>query len=223
MRLVILEDQGVIRQALQCLLENIPEMRVVGTAASAREGLTQVSALKPDVVISGYQLHDHDASWLIGELVQKEDATPVVVLSTQTNEDVVISCLEAGARGYLPKTCSAEELEQALHVVCQGETYLHPRLALKTFQRARSKYMEQATTHDLVTPREKELLLRVVEGRSNQEIADELCLSLSTVKAHLRSMFRKLNVEDRTKALVEAFRKGVLTQEDLRRGQLAVR
>ena len=215
MRLLLLDDHAVIRQALHCMLDNVPGIRVVGSAASAADGLAQAVALKPDIVLADYHLQDHDAPWLIRGLAELGESAPVVVLSVHTEEDVVIQCLEAGARGYLPKACSAAELELALNEVCRGETYLHPRVALKAFHRARTKYMDRSARADIVTPREKELLLRVVDGRSNQAIADELHLSLSTVKAHLRSVFRKLEVEDRTQALVEAFRRGILTQEDL--------
>jgi DNA-binding NarL/FixJ family response regulator len=203
-----------MRNALKCMLEAIEGFRVIGEGGSAAEGWARIEALQPDVVLADFRLADRDVCWLLKALSERGLSVPTVILSIHSEEDIIISCLEAGARGYLPKTCSSAELEQALRTVASGETYLHPNLAMKTFHRARSKYSENREGVS-VSPREKELLLKVVEGLSNQDIADQLHLSLSTVKAHMRGLFRKLEVEDRTKALVEAFRKGILTKEDL--------
>ena len=210
MRILLLDDHPVIRQALHCLLENITGVRVIGSAASAAEGLRHSATLKPDFILTDYHLQDHDAPWFIRQLAPLKNPPPVIVLSTRTEEDIVIQCLEAGARSYLPKYCSTEDLKLALREVTRGETYLHPEIAAKATPQWPPRDTRQTRRQTLISRREKELLLRIVEGQSNRTIADELQLSLSTVKAHMRNVFRKLDVDDRAKALAKALRLGIL-------------
>ena len=203
-----------MRDGVCKLLQVCEDIQVAGLAGSVTEALSKASGV--DVVLSDYSLPDHNALHLIEALSKRHPPTPTVILSMHTEEDLVLSCIASGARGYLSKLATQTELCQAIRQVADGGTYLQPSLAfsvLKKTQKPTSK-----TGREELTDYESSMLHLIVSGRGNQAIADELHLSLSSVKAQLRGLFRKLDADDRTQAVVHAVRKGYLSTKDLMNG-----
>ena len=214
-RIVLVDDHVLVRDGIQQIVSGLPNMRVLGAAGSAPEALTMIRVLKPTLVLADFAIGEQDALWLLAETAKLDDPPPIVVLTMHSDGETVLACLEAGARGFLPKSCQKQDLCQALEEVARGGTYVHPLLALATLKRAKQKYIKDSEDHELLAPREKEVLLLTVSGLGNQEMATRLNLSLSTVKTHLRSIFRKLNATDRTQAVVQAVRRGLILPADL--------
>lgn len=193
LRILYLEDHLLLREALGSLLERSEEFRIVAQASSAAEGLDLLEGLSPDVVLADISLTDHDGLWFAREVRRRGNQVPILMLTMHEDDRHVAESFQAGVNGYLVKTATHEEMMQALRTVCQGETYVYPKLAARLGRQDK-----------LLSKREREILTLAAEGRSNVQIAKELFLSLSTVKTHLQSAFRKLNANDRTQAILQA-------------------
>lgn len=210
-RVLLVDDHLVVRQGLEQLFAQTPGFSVVGSVATADDALQLVKQLSPDIVVADYSLPGHSAIWFLERLSEQKISTPVLVLSMHRDYEVILSCMQAGARAYLAKTADHSELCEAIRAVVRGGTYLHPNLAMGVLRHAsRPPGREEA-----LTTREREILLMMAHGKSNQDIADLLFLSISTVKSHIRNLFHKLEVEDRTQALTRALKLGHISMGDL--------
>ena len=213
-KVMLVEDHTIVRDGLRQLLSVLEDIKVVEVAATVTQAVAIVNLSEVDVVVSDYSLPDQTGLKLVDELRSKTPPIPVIILSMHCDDDIVMACIEGGAKGYLSKLATQSELSQAIREVAEGGTYLQPSLAFAMLRKTQ-KVSPKSSGREPLTERESELLHLVVAGGSNQSIADELHLSLSSVKAHMRGLFRKLDAEDRTQAVVQAVRKGYLEAKDL--------
>lgn len=212
---VIADDQKVVRDGLATLLALIEGLDVLGVAIDGDDAVRQVRALDPDVVLMDLNMPGRDGVQATADLVAAGSRTRVVVLTTYTDDDQVFAALRAGARGYLTKDASAEEIEHAITTVSEGEAQLDPSVQRRlleslTLGRAPALGREPPADHGLTT-RELEVLALIAHGRSNAEIAGELYVSGATVKTHLNHLLAKTGSRDRAQLVAYAFRHGVAT------------
>lgn len=223
-RIVLVDDQTLIRQGLQILLELEEDLEVVGTAASGREALAVVEQLRPDVVLMDVRMPQLDGVAATRELLQRLPGLGVIILTTFDDDEYVFEGLKAGARGYMLKDTSAEEIVAAVRAVAAGEALIQPSIARKVvaeFTRLAGGRAESAARKgeplapsapspqpsalpEPLTEREHEVLRHLSAGRSNREIAEILVITEGTVKNHVSSTLAKLGVRDRTQAVLKA-------------------
>jgi DNA-binding NarL/FixJ family response regulator len=200
--ILLVDDHDVVRQGIRLVIETRLGFRVV-EAASAREALAAVEQEAPDLVLLDARMPEHDGIWALRRIREVRPALPVLVLSTYDTEDYVEGALEAGASGYLLKEATTAQLQEAIDTALSGKgVYLYPAVAQRVL--SRSRQAERAT--EALTDREMEVLRRLAEGATNEEIAGAMYLSEKTVKSHITSIFRKLEVTNRTQAAAKAIR-----------------
>jgi DNA-binding NarL/FixJ family response regulator len=210
---VIADDQKVVRDGLAMLLGLIDGLDVVGVAIDGDDAVRQVHALDPDVVLMDLNMPGRDGVQATADLVAAGSRARVVVLTTYTDDERVFAALRAGARGFLTKDASAEEIERAITTVSAGDAQLDPSVQRRLLESLTTASVpavvpEPPADHGL-TARELEVLALVASGRSNAEIADELYVSGATVKTHLNHLLAKTGSRDRAQLVAYAFRHGV--------------
>jgi DNA-binding NarL/FixJ family response regulator len=205
-RLLLVDDQSLIRRGLKALLKLDETLLVVGEAENGQEAIVQVEALQPDVVLMDVRMPIMDGVASTKEICQRFPNIKVLVLTTFDDEEYVTQALRSGASGYLLKDTPFEELTQAIHFVQKGYTQIGPGLGSKAI--GFSEAITPATLptppaiwHEL-TPREQEILRLIARGASNREIAQSLYISEKTVKNHVTSILSRLNLRDRTQAAI---------------------
>jgi DNA-binding NarL/FixJ family response regulator len=218
-RLVVVDDQPLVRTGLAALLDLENGIEVIGQAADGAEGVAVCRELRPDVVLMDIRMPVLDGIAATEQIVRDGLGTRVIVLTTFHLDELVHGAIRAGASGFLLKDCSPEELAHAVRVVAGGEALLSPavtRRLLHHFARADqspARLTRVATARALVerlTGREREVLRLIARGLSNQEIAATTFVAASTVKTHISRVFLKLEVRDRAQAVVLAFDAGIV-------------
>jgi len=209
---LIVDDQRVVREGLQTLVGLLPGIRVVGTAADGAEALQQIEDLDPDVVLMDLHMPVLSGVEATERLTRSGARVGVVVLTTYSDDDWVFAALRAGARGFLTKDASADDIREAVLTVHSGEAQLTPsvqrRLLAALSERTRPE-PRPADNPDGLTPRELVVLDLIAQGRSNGEIADELFVAAATVKTHVNRLLAKTGARDRAQLVRYAFRIGV--------------
>jgi len=215
-KVVIADDHIVVREGTRELLERENDLDVVGEAGDGEEAVRQVTELKPDVAIIDIAMPKLNGIEATKQIKALYPATAVLILTAYDNDQYIFALLEAGAAGYLLKNVRGQEVVEAVRAVHAGESVLHPVGARKVLNRfvPSSREAKDREVEEL-TDRELEVLKRAAKGLSNKDIAQELCLSVRTVQAHLGNIFGKLMVGSRTEAVVHGLRKGLLSLEDL--------
>jgi NarL family two-component system response regulator LiaR len=215
--ILIADDHAVVRDGTRQILEQEADMEVVAEAADGAEAIKLAGTFRPDVAIIDIAMPVLDGIEATRQIKTLYPAIAVLILSAYDDDQFVFSLLEAGAAGYLLKSVRGRELIEAVRQVHAGESVLHPAIARKVLNRfvpAPGKPAGQKPT-EVLSDRETEVLKLATRGLSNQDIADELCLSLRTVQAHLGHIFNKLEVSSRTEAVVRALKEGWVTLEDI--------
>ncbi|PKK14598.1 MULTISPECIES: response regulator [Thermomonospora] len=212
MRVVLVDDHEMILAGLQAMLAGFSgRVRVIGQASTSREAVRLVTALQPDVVLLDVRLGAESGLDLCRDLTGRSPDTRVVFLSVYDDEQYVFEALRAGARGYLLKRVDGLELVRRLEEVAQGETVVDPtlagRMAASAARLNRGEFWPGA--HRGLTQRESEVLSLLVAGLSNKAMAARLVVSEETIKSHLRALYRKLEVTDRSGAIAVALREGL--------------
>ncbi len=199
-RLLIAEDQPLMRRGMRTVLDLEPGFQVVGEAPDGLEAVAQARRLRPDVVLMDLQLPVQDGVQATREIIQ-EGFGRVLILTTFDTEDYVLDAIRAGAAGYLLKDVDATELCSVIRRIAAGEAFVQPSVAVKYL---RQIAQAQRPEVEELTPRELDVLRLLARGASNREIAEGLFISESTVKNHVNSILSKLQVPNRTRAALRA-------------------
>jgi DNA-binding NarL/FixJ family response regulator len=206
---LLVDDQNLIRQGIRVLLEIEPDIHVIGQAADGAEAIRQVEALHPQVVLMDVRMPMMDGVSATRELSARFPEVGVIILTTFEDDETVFEGLRAGARGYLLKDVSSEEMAQAVRKVAAGEALIQSRLTRKVlaeFTRMASAPAPRPEAQSLPVPlteRELEVLRALSRGLSNREIAAQLVITEGTVKNHVSNLIEKLGVRDRTQAILK--------------------
>jgi DNA-binding NarL/FixJ family response regulator len=212
-RVLIADDQPLMRAAFEMTLRPEGDIEVVGEAADGREAIEQARLLHPDVILMDIRMPELDGVEATRILTGEGMATKILILTTFDIDEYVLEALRAGASGFLLKDIRADELVQAIRVVADGDTLLAPsvtRRLLETFIAPRPPGPEQARELDSLTPTERTVLTLIGQGHSNSEIAAQLFIADTTVRTHVRHIFVKLGLRDRVQAVVLAYSTGLV-------------
>ena len=209
---LIADDQRVVRDGLTMLVGLIDGVEVIGTASDGVEALAQAKAELPDVVLMDLRMPHMEGAQATREIVAALPDTRVLVLTTYADDESLFPALQAGARGYLTKDASAEEIEQAIRAVAAGRTHLDPVVQQRLLEAVQSPTNTGAAPDqqpDELTARESEVLKLIASGLSNAEIAESLVVSNATVKTHINRIFAKTGARDRAQAVRYAYERGI--------------
>ena len=211
-RVLIADDQDIVRAGLTMILDAQPDIEVVGEAANGREAVTLARELRPDVCLLDIRMPEMDGIEATGHLAGPDVADPlaVIVITTFDLDEYVHGALKAGARGFLLKDAGPELLTQAIHAAANGDALIAPRITARLLATFAHTIPRQPTAQPIepLTSREEEILISVAQGWTNHEIADDLHISISTVKTHLASLMRKLNARNRVEIAMWAYETG---------------
>ncbi|MFC1910058.1 response regulator [Chloroflexota bacterium] len=213
--IIIADDHAVVREGTRQILEQQPDMRVVGEADNGAEAVKLVNSHKPNIAIIDISMPVMDGIEATRQIKTSNPLTSVLILSAYDDDQFVFSLLEAGAAGYLLKSVRGNELIEAVRSIYSGESVLGPTIARKVLNRFLPAVEKPKQAMEILSEREIEVLNLASHGMSNQEMADKLCLSLRTVQAHLGHIFNKLQVGSRTEAVVHALKEGWITLEEI--------
>lgn len=217
-RILIADDHALVREGTRRVLEQEPDLEVVGEAGDGEEAVELATSLKPDVAIVDVSMPKMDGIEATRRIKATCPSINVLILSAYDDDQFIFSLLEAGAAGYLLKTIRSRELVDAVRAVYSGESVLHPSIARKVLNRfvsAAGKPAEGKEPVGMLSEREMEVLKLAAKGLSNQDIAEKLCLSIRTVQGHLGHIFNKLQVGSRTEAVVRGLKEGWVTLDDV--------
>ncbi len=206
-RILISDDHPVVLAGIKDMLSAEPSFEVVGEARDGEEAVEQARRLDPDVVLMDLQMPKMDGVAATAKIREVRPETNVLILTTYESDADVLRAIEAGAGGYLLKDAPKEELFWAIRAVSEGKSHLSPAVAARLTRRM------QRSDVEALTAREIEVLELVAQGVSNKEIAKKLWISETTVKGHLFRTFEKLGARDRTSAVTEALKRGVIRLE----------
>lgn len=212
-RLLVVDDQGIVRKGIRALLAEVKGMLVVGEASDGLEAIDQAEALHPDVILMDLVMPRLDGIEAIRRIKIKLPDVQILALTSFAADDKVFPAIKAGALGYLLKDSDPEDLITAIKNVQRGQPFLHPSIARKVLEEL-SHPTGNPPTPDPLTEREVEVLQLVGQGISNQEIAERLVISEATVRTHIGNILLKLHLANRVQAALYALRKGLSSLED---------
>ena len=207
--ILITDDHAIVRKGLRTLVESEPGMEVVGEAADGVEAVFKARSLNPDVILMDMMMPRMDGLEAIGEIMRDNPEARILVITSFAEDDKIFPAIKAGALGYLLKDSTPEQLIQAIYAVYNGESSLHPSIALKVI-RELNRPSELPPTEEPLTTREVEVLKLVARGLTNQEIAEILVISERTVGNHIGNILNKLHLANRTQAALYALREGLV-------------
>jgi DNA-binding NarL/FixJ family response regulator len=211
-RVLIADDDDLMRAGLVELLSNDPTIVIVGQAGTGREAVERAAGLNPDVVLMDVRMPDLDGIAATRELSQKVPTARVLILTTFEQDDYIFGALRAGASGFLLKRTRPEELIAAVHTVDDGDSLLSPSVTRRVIDRMAQQptpeFADQSKLDEL-TPREREVLTLVSRGLSNREIAAALFVEESTIRTHVKRILMKLDLRDRVQAVIFAYETGM--------------
>jgi NarL family two-component system response regulator YdfI len=208
-RILITDDHLIVREGLRLILETVEGVDVVGEASDGAECLQLVPELQPDVILMDLQMPRMDGITAIGHLRSQYPKLAIVILTTFNEDDLMVRGLQAGARGYLLKDTSRENLLDTIQAAARGETLLKPEILARVLSAKPAAAMSSQPASPL-TERELEVLQAAARGERNKEIAYKLGITERTVKAHLASIYQKFSVDSRAAAVAVAAQKGLL-------------
>jgi DNA-binding NarL/FixJ family response regulator len=214
-RILLVDDQKLIRQGMQTLLNLEPDLEVIGEASNGHEAVTAVEQLQPDVVLMDIRMPGMDGVAATRIITERFPYVAIIILTTFDDDEYVFEGLKAGARGYMLKDVGSDEIAMAVRAVAAGGALIQPSIARKVvaeFGRMAStrsdetvaSTVDQSALIEPLTERELEVLRALANGLSNREIAQQLVITEGTVKNHVSSLLAKLNARDRTQAVLRA-------------------
>ena len=209
-RVMITDDHPVVREGLSAMLSREKDIEVVAEAANGNEAIVKARDLKPDIVLMDLRMPEVDGVEAMRRIRTENPDIKFIVLTTYDNDEYIFQGIEAGARAYLLKDSPREEMFKAIRVVSEGGSLIEPAVAGKVLERF-AALSRQVQIPETLSEREVEILKLIAQGTSNKIIATSLNIGESTVKTHIQSIFNKLGVNDRTEAVTEAIKKGIIT------------
>jgi DNA-binding NarL/FixJ family response regulator len=228
-RLLIVDDHDLVREGIRAMLEKEPDLQVVGEATDGQEALKLCDSLNPDLVLMDVRMPRMDGLKATQEIKEQHPTTSILIVTTHESPDYLLEAIRAGAAGYVLKDATKKQLLGAVRRVLDGESPLNQELAMQLLQRIAENYKHQeplprvANHHSEAPPpkppakpltdRELKVLQLLVQGKTNREAAEELRVSLSTIKNHVHHIIDKLGVSDRTQAAVRAVELGLLGEQ----------
>jgi two-component system, NarL family, response regulator NreC len=212
-RILLADDHQLMRSGIRLMLERESDLSVVGEASDGREAVALAKSLRPDVVVMDIGMANLNGIEAAQQVTQNRPEVAIVMLSMHSDEGYVLRALKAGARGYLLKDSAEADLIKAVHAVAAGKSFFSPavsKVLLDDYVR-KLKRSGADDAYDLLTPREREVLQLVAEGKSNKDIANLLNLSVYTVESHRSNLMEKLNLRGLPELILYAVRKGIIS------------
>ena len=212
-RIVLADDHQLFRRGLRVLLEQQPDLSVVAEAKDGREAVAAVETLKPHVLVMDIGMQNLNGIEAARQLTESQAGVAIVILSMHSDESYVLRALKAGAKAYLLKDSAEADLIRAIHAVADGKSFFSPAVSKVLLDDYMRKLQRSGAedAYDLLTPREREILQLVVEGKSNKEVANMLNLSVYTVETHRSNIMEKLNLKGVPELILYAVRKGIIS------------
>jgi len=212
-RILLADDHQLIRTGLRLVIEQQKDLAVVGEAGDGREAVTLANSLRPDVVVMDISMPNLNGIEAAHQIKQSHPEIAVIVLSMHPDESYVLRALKAGVKGYLLKDSAESDLIAAVRAVARGKSFFSPtvsKVLLDDYMR-KLKRSGAEDAYDLLTPREREILQLVAEGKSNKDVANLLNLSVYTVETHRSNIMQKLNLKGVPELMLFAVRKGIIS------------
>ncbi|NLJ17991.1 response regulator transcription factor [Globicatella sulfidifaciens] len=207
-RVLVVDDHEMVRLGVTSYLMVQPDIEVVAEAENGLQGYQKALELKPDIILMDLVMEVMDGIEATKKIVAEWPEAKIIIVTSFLDDEKVFPAMDSGASGYLLKTSSANEIADAIRATYQGDTVIEKEVSDKILDK--QHYDSLPKLHDQLTSREYEVLLLIGEGYSNQEIADELFITLKTVKTHVSNILSKLEVEDRTQATIYAFKHNLI-------------
>lgn len=201
-RVLLADDHEMVRIGVSAYLQAQPDMDVVAEAENGQQAYEKALHYRPDIILMDMVMPVLNGAEATKKIISEWPEAKIMIVTSFLDDDKVYPALEAGAMSYLLKTTNAKQIADAIRKTVSGNTILEPEVTTKMMQRMRTK---ERVLHDDLTEREMEVLLLIARGMTNQEIADELIIAIKTVKTHVSNILSKLEVQDRTQAVVYAF------------------
>ena len=205
-RILVVDDHPIVREGLVAVLEDREDFQVVGAAGSGAAAVAMAERLHPDVALLDLEMPDVQGTETIVRLTERVPEARLLIFTAYAVEELVLNTIRAGAKGYLLKGATSEEIENAIRAVHAGESYLTPRVAAMVMAQVATPKPARPT----LTPRETEILRQIAAGHSSKQIAHALTIAEPTVKFHIRSLFNKLGADNRAQAVALALQQGLL-------------
>ena len=212
-KLLIADDHAIVRNGMAALLATEVDIEVIGEASNGKEAVRAAEELHPDVILMDLVMPEMDGIQAIQEIRTRDPGARILVMTSFATDEMVFPAIKSGALGYLLKDSSPEELVEAIHQVYRGEPSLHPQIARRVLQEI-SQPATQIRTEEPLTQREVEVLKLIARGMSNQEIAEKLVISETTVRTHVSRILGKLHLASRTQAALYALKEGIAELDD---------
>ncbi|MGM0875181.1 MAG: response regulator [Bacillota bacterium] len=203
-KVVFVDDHEMVRIGVSSYLSAQPDIEVIGEADNGRKGVELCLDLRPDVILMDLVMKEMDGIEATRQIIASWPEAKIIIVTSFLDDEKVYPALEAGATSYLLKTSKASEIANAVRSTFHGQSILEPEVTGKMMMKMRQK--DVTHPHDQLTSREMEILMLMAEGKANQEIADELFIALKTAKTHVSNILSKLEVQDRTQAVIYAFK-----------------
>ena len=211
-RLMLADDHRMLREGLSRSMSE-HGFDVVGEARDGVEAVNMAYAVQPDVILMDVSMPEMDGVEACRQVRSSVEGTRVVMLTMHADQEVLANAIRAGACGYLVKDCSTEEIAEAVRMAANGDTALSPQLAASMLDEVRKLDQQPSREERVVTKREEEVLQLIADGCSTTEVAEQMNISQKTVKNHLASIYQKLDARDRTQAVLQAVRMGIVSLE----------
>ncbi|PLR76901.1 DNA-binding response regulator [Bacillus sp. V3-13] len=203
-KVLFVDDHEMVRIGVSSYLSAQPDIDVIGEADNGRTGVELALQLRPDIILMDLVMKEMDGIEATRKIIESWPDAKIIIVTSFLDDEKVYPALEAGATSYMLKTSKASEIANAVRATYHGQPVLEPEVTGKMMMKMRKQ--NQHAPHEELTAREMEILLLMAEGKSNQEMADELFIALKTVKTHVSNILSKLQVQDRTQAVIYAFK-----------------
>lgn len=203
-KVLFVDDHEMVRIGVASYLSSQPDIEVIGEADDGGKAVELAMELRPDIILMDLVMKEMDGIEATRSIIEKWPEAKIIIVTSFLDDDKVYPALEAGAASYMLKTSKASDIADAVRSTYHGQSVLEPEVTGKMMAKMRSRNIE--LPHEQLTNREMEILLLMAEGKTNQEIADELFIALKTAKVHVSNILSKLEVQDRTQAVIYAFK-----------------